>query len=150
VLNARRTAAPPAAAPARAAALPAGVYWTDANGARLEGIPTLELDPSSEQRWKIERETVIMVRSDGQRVRTKIVRSCGETQLDARAIEHLRTHFHPATFGTPIGTEHRELRKGVWHFFVHWRHAANVRDQRLFSDPVWHNRREAWHDLDWY
>lgn len=150
VLKARSIAPPPATAPKRAAPLPAGVYWTDANGQPLENIPKLELDPSSDQRWKVERETVIMVRSDGRRIRTKVVRSCGETQLDSRAIGHLRQHFHPQTFGTPIGTEHRELRKGVWHFFVHWRRASNVRDQRLFSDPVWHNRREVWHDLDWY
>jgi hypothetical protein len=150
VLNARRVA-PPAAADAKpSVALPAGVYWTDANGERLENIPTLELDPSSDSRWKVERETVLMVRSDGMRVRTKVVRSCGESTLDGKAIEHLRTHFLPQTFGAPIGSKDRELRKGVWHFFVHWRYAANVRDQRLFSDPVWHNRREVWHDLDWY
>lgn len=150
VLDARRLAPPPAVAPERDAPLAPGVYWTDANGARLANIPTLELDPSSDARWKVERETVIMVRSDGMRIRTKIVRSCGESPLDSKAIDHLRKHFLGTTFGTPIGSKDRELRKGVWHFFVHWRYAANVRDQRLFSDPVWHNRREVWHDLDWY
>jgi len=148
LLEARRISAPALSYDAPAE-LSRQVHWLNASGTIQTDIPALDLEALSEGQT-VTGNSVLLLQSDPEMVRVRLVRSCGNAVLDQLAVEHLREKVILTQDAVPLGTEARPLKQTMRHLYIVWRFHPKISDRRGIDSDIWHRKQDIWHDLDWY
>ena len=125
-----------------------GIVWTDENGRTVDGLPVLDLGAYGIDLTVMRRTTGptrIRVSPYYDQFRVRLIRSCGDTDLDAAAVTHLRRLFSSDNKNQTVLAR----KASPWlgedsRFDVHWRFLGAV-----IEEPEADERKQRY-DIDWF
>ncbi len=164
----QRQAAAPGAAPTADQPKPvaAGVYWVDADGKAVGGLPLLSIgaiqkalkpdELSAREPTVLQVAPGVVKRAEalepppaGSQPRVRLVRSSGNPKLDDLAARHLRA-FLARIAASPPGVQRRNWIESTRYLTVHWEHVPGLKYRPEFPTTVREGELEEvpWYDLN--